>query len=126
VALSGTKIKFVYLFKIALVWKSGGLMVNERKHREREIKKGKRLAERNQAYLLGHDDEGFPLVKARLNKTNTGLELTFLCPFCGRKHIHAGGPGNRIAHCYPPELAPIRGYVLVVEDAHLQPERIVC
>ena len=94
-------------------------MVNEKKHREREISKGKRLAEKNQASLLGYDEEGFPLVKATLNKTNTGLELTFFCPFCGRKHIHGAGSGHRIAHCYPSELAPTRGYVLVVEDADL-------
>ena len=92
-------------------------MINERKDREREISKGKRLAQKNQASLLGYDGEGFPLVKARPNKTNTGLELTFPCPFCGRKHIHGGGPGHRAAHCYPSELAPPRGYVLLVEDS---------
>lgn len=75
------------------------------------INRGRRKARENQASLLGYSSEGVPLVAA--SPTATGRQLTFACPFCGQQHSHGVGAGHRVPHCYPGELAPERGYILV-------------
>ena len=37
-----------------------------------------------------------------------GIQFTFLCDRCGKKHRHGAGEGHRVAHCphYP------NGYIL--------------
>ena len=42
-----------------------------------------------------YDDEGFPI----LYRVSDNSETT-ICPFCGGTHLHGGGDGHRVAHCY--------------------------
>lgn len=94
-------------------------MFDEARYIEREIRKGQRMAARNQDSLLGHDANGYPLIKATADANGF---LSCLCPFCGRTHSHGQGAGHRAPHCFPVELAPAHGYVLVETAAAEPPE----
>lgn len=66
----------------------------------------------NQKSLLGYSNEGFPILAAYRDPAQAAYLLFVDCPFCGLRHCHGGKGGHRVAHCFPEELAPVRGYIL--------------
>lgn len=49
--------------------------------------------------VLGYKD-GIPIVAVSVKHHKDWTELRLVaCPYCGRRHIHGGEPGHRLAHC---------------------------
>lgn len=76
--------------------------------------------------ILDYED-GSPIVPVTVQRTGTVYLLHLAaCPFCGRPHVHGGGPldedpcgyeGHRRFHCS--EAAPGRGgYILRIVEPH--------
>jgi hypothetical protein len=76
------------------------------------------------ATILGYV-QGIPVVPVTVERTRT-VHLLHLavCPYCGRPHVHGGGPpegdprdyeGHRVSHCLRP-VPGDRGYLLVVTE----------
>ena len=70
------------------------------------------------AMILGHKD-GIPIVACYRVKD----QVTFLCPFCGKRHWHGAGKdrsksgdGHRVAHCLIKRSDNRRGYILKEMD----------
>jgi hypothetical protein len=65
----------------------------------------------------------FPEASARLvGKPQGYLWIVDVCPLCGQRHVHGGGPldgdpnqllGHRDAHCAPRAASQPSGYILV-------------
>jgi hypothetical protein len=50
--------------------------------------------------LIGYES-GIPVVAATRKHHLDWTELRlFQCPYCGRRHVHGGKEGHRVAHCF--------------------------